>query len=205
MDNKENQEISPEERRRRLAENMTREITRVDMESERDFIDNLMGEIVEPLKKVPEPVFKEIFLPYFTGEKKATEKDAAIAHWIGLVNGGTEAAEVVNMKGEVLFVVPPLYDSSNIDTLKKAKGRSFSSIFTEFTDQASVHRGTAIREMTENLAEKLDSVVKTETPADSDKPSWGKIRQYYGLAGAPEVKSATPARKTVEEDPDFDF
>ena len=54
---------SLEERRRRFAENITKQIETIDMEAERDFINSVTETITEPLKKIPEPVFKEIFMP----------------------------------------------------------------------------------------------------------------------------------------------
>lgn len=191
-----------EERRRRFAESITKQIETIDMEAERDFINSVTETITEPLKKIPEPVFREIFMPYFTGEKKPTEKDPAIAHWAGLVNGGTEAAEVVDMKGEVLFVVPPLYNSRVIDTLRKDRSQSFSSIFTEFADQSTVHKPSATREMAGQLAKKLDKAISTEDRSTAS--GWQKIREHYGLA--PKQASAGQGPKArAEDDPDFSW
>lgn len=193
---------SLEERRRRFAENITKQIETIDMEAERDFINSVTETITEPLKKIPEPVFKEIFMPYFTGEKKPTEKDPAIAHWVGLVNGGTEAAEVVNMKGEVIFVVPPLYNSRAINTLREDRSQSFSSIFTEFADQSTVHKPSATREMAGQLAKKLDKAISPEEQSTAN--GWMKIREHYRLA--PKQAPATQGPKVrAEDDPDFNW
>lgn len=202
MSDQQQPDNSLEARRRRFAENITKQIETVDMEAEREFIDQVMEDITEPLKKIPEPVFREIFMPYFTGEKKPTEKDPAIAHWAGLVNGGTESAEVVNVKGETLFIVPPLYDSRRIKTLRDGKSQSYSSIFTEFADQSTVHKPSATREMAGQLAKKLDKAI--DEGKNTSKEGWEKIRQHYGLTPKTE-QAQLKSKPTAESDPDFDW
>lgn len=193
---------SVEARQRRLAENITKQIETIDMESERDFINAVTETITEPMKKIPEPVFREIFMPYFTGEKKPTEKDPAIAHWAGLVNGGTESAEVVDMKGETLFIVPPLYNSRAINTLRTERSQGYTAIFTEFADQSMVHKASATREMASQLATKLDKVIAPDEKSSAE--GWRKIREHYGLVPKQEGGTAS-AKPLAEDDPDFSW
>lgn len=199
------QQDDADARRRRMAESMVNEINKVDMEAERDFIEAVTAEITEPLKKIPEPVFREIFLPYFTGEKRPTEKDPAIAHWVGLVNGPTESAEVVNVKGETLFIVPPIYNSRTINTLRSEKTQPYSAIFTEFADQAMVHKGVATREMAHQLAKKLDGVVAVDEAGNNTASGWQKIHEYYGVGGKTASITNEAPKTAVEDDPDFQW
>ena len=51
------------QRLRQLADSFTKEIAQIDQDSERAFINDLIEAVSTPPKKIPEPVFREIFLP----------------------------------------------------------------------------------------------------------------------------------------------
>lgn len=162
-----------------LADKFTEQISKIDMENEKTFINELIDAVTTPKARIPEPVFREIFLPYFTGEKEPSRNEDAIAHWVGLVGSGTESADVVNVKGEVLFEVPPMYDSSRVNTVKTADdSTNLGSIFTIYAEQAVVHPALGNKYLGEELAKKTKYISKE---ASQDGPSWNGVLEYYGL------------------------
>lgn len=181
-----------------IADKFTEQISKINMEGEREFINELMDAIETPKVKIPEPVFREIFLPYFTGEKKATKSEEAVAHWVGLVGSATESAEVVSVKGEVLFEVPPMYDSDKINTVKKETDMTnLGSIFSNYAEQAVVHQALGQRYLAEELAKKTQYI---EPNKDTGK-SWEPVLKYYGLIKQEEEKVKTQ----VNGDDDLEF
>lgn len=189
------------DRKRALAESFSKTVLAIDQRAEADFIDSVIAQVSTPLKRIPEPVFREIFLPYFTGEKTPTPENDAIAHWIGIVGSATESAEVVNVKGDVLFEVPPMYDSSRINPIKGEKNTNFATIFTVFEEQARVHPSLGRDYLAETLSEKAD---KNILKNNGKGPSWVPVLQYYKLLPDEAVKAATPAATPGDDDLSFD-
>lgn len=183
----------------RLVE-MVENIEQQSLEESRVFIESFSDQIAEPLVKVPEPVFREIFLPYFTGQKKADLDHNAVAHWSGLVGGATSAAEVVNIKGETLFVVPPLFDSGLLNVEKKDR-TSFATIFIEASEESRVHKAAGRAVVSKGLSEKLEHALSGE----GSGYSWEPVLNYYGVQGKEDqsqTKNVNTAKHVTE---DFDF
>lgn len=175
---------------------LSKQLTTSQLEHERDFINDLVETVVPPMAKIPEPVFREIFMPYFLGEKKATQEDSAVYHWSGLVGSGTAAAEVVNVKGETLFVVPPLFDSGKINAQRPTR-TSYATIFTVTEEEARVHPGRARDYLVQQLSQKADAALSTEK---TEQYSWQPILEYYGLAPKNEQASKNPAANNTDDD-----
>lgn len=177
-----------------------RTVGKIDKAAETEFIHDLVEATKEPLKKIPEPVFREIFLPYFSGEKKPTEENPVMANWLGLVGGGTSEAEVVNTQGETLFVVPALYDSSTIPSGHKSrKGTNFFTIFTEFQEEAKKHPDLGRNYLIDELSQKADAVLPDNTKKAN---GWIPILKHYKLLDPATDK---PIVKTAPNDDGFDF
>lgn len=187
-----------------LAESFTKEIAKIDEESERAFINNLIDAVTTPPKKIPEPVFREIFLPYFTGERKPDPNNSAIAHWIGLVGSASDPADIVDVKGDVLFQVPPMYDSSVIDTRRNSKdAKNFATIFSVYEEEARVHPALGKKFLVEELSKKADVTIP-EDMAEKSKYSWDPVLKYYKLIPDTPEKGKVQENQTPGDD-DLEF
>lgn len=176
------------EKKRALAQAFSEQIGKIDQEASKTFINEVVEAVAVEVKKIPEPVFKEIFLPYFTGEKTPTRDSDAMAHWVGLVGSATDPADVVNMKGETIFRVPPLIDTSLIKTTDRRGSNNFATIFTVYEDQSKVHPSLGNRWLAEELANKA---VESDSGEETSY-SWKPVLEYYGIA------SKDPAKPSVE-------
>ena len=187
-----------------LAESFTKEIAKIDEESERAFINDLIEAVSTPPKKIPEPVFREIFLPYFTGERKPDPNNSAIAHWIGLVGSASDPADIVDVKGDVLFQVPPMYDSSVIDTRRNSKdAKNFATIFSVYEEEARVHPALGKKFLVEELSKKADVTIP-EDMAEKSKYSWDPVLKYYKLIPDTPEKGKVQENQTPGDD-DLEF
>lgn len=163
----------------------------IDEENERQFIRGMIDAIQEPPVKIPEAVFREIFLPYFIGSKIPDANSNPVAHWAGLVGGATEPADVIDVKGDVIYRVPPLYDTARIDAGKADKGLGFAAIFETYRDQASVHAALGINYLIEQLTNKADKNLPSGTGEDK---GWETILRHYNLiedAAGPKSEAST--------------
>jgi len=195
---------------RNRANSMMQNLNDTHVETEREFINTLLDEITTPPKNIPEPVFRELFLPYFLGERSpvpsASDYDVAndpvvrspVAHWIGLIGSATEAANVVDVTGKVLFQVPPMMDSSRVDTVNRnPEAHSFQTVFSEYQDQSRLHEALGKNYLIEQLSLKAT----TNLPAGAEEKSqysWQPVLEYYKLVETEAV--ATAGKNTISDD-----
>jgi hypothetical protein len=183
-----------------LRKAFSESIGQIDPAFEKDFINDLANAVSEPLKRIPEPVFREIFLPYFTGDKLPDRSNDAISHWVGLVGSATSEAEVVNTRGDVIFRVPALYDTTVINSsASKSRGASFSAIFDQYEDNSKIHKDMARGYLANALAEKGGVGISDQKDAQN---AWLPILKHYKLV---DDKGIRPGTTEVPGDEGFDF
>jgi hypothetical protein len=146
----------------------------------------------EEKRAVPENVFREIFLPFFKGEVKASNEADYVAHWAGLV-GPSSPATVVDIQGKPLFDVPPLFDTASLNT--ERTGQRYENTLFQYVDQARVHPAIAQAEYVENMAPKLEALLPKE-PTNAE--GWRKIYEYYDLTGE-KTKTASEQKPDAED------
>ena len=172
-----------------IAQEISDTMLNRDRQRQAEFIDEFV-ELVKPeMTKVPENVFRTMFLPYLVGQKEPTAEENPIAHWRGLV-GPTSPAAVVDMTGQTLFVVPPLYDTSRIDTTRKNPSR-LATAFNDFEQTRSNRPVMATQQLANNLAEEAITIRESVSP--TSQYSWEDCYRYYGLSTTPEKANSKPA------------
>ncbi len=179
-----------------------------DLAAEGDFISEMTKAIKEPPKRVPEYVFREIFLPAFAGTDPEVSKKSGdfIAHWVGVVGSPTESAEVVDHVGNVLFNVPPIYDSSLLNTTKAERpSMSYSSILTNLSETSKVNPQAAWGEFAHKTTERLDSSLSAQSDSNPTVQGWSKIFEYYGIVPAKAKEESTAPNTQGDLNDDFVF
>lgn len=175
------------------AEALTQQLKSAKLQEEEEYIDGVLEQIDLPIKQVPENVFREIFLPYFIGAKPTSEEEDAFAHWAGLVGSFTMSAEVVDPTGKVLFTVPPLADSSVLNTfLTKDDRDTISQAYDDYVNVASTLPGDVSKNILHGqLSKSLDRIIQ----GTADLRKWDGMLRYYKLI--PEDDAAAPTAATT--------
>lgn len=181
-------------------------MTQFDEDEASDFIKGFVNEITEPVKNIPENVFREIFLPVFAGLTPDQENRIGdfTAHWVGIVGSPTEPANIVNMQGDVLFKVPPIYDTSRMNQEGSVAGaESYKSIFGNLVDGVVINPIVAVGEFGQAITKRLDAVIKhDEVPVDQNP--WKPVFAFYGLIEKNEGTDSASNNQTSLDD-DFKF
>lgn len=178
-----------------IKQRMMDSLTHADLSEADAFAKEVYDAIKEPNVRVPENVFREIFLGAFAaGENENV--GPALAHWMGIVDSPTAEADVVDMSGNVLFTVPPVFETSRIDT--DAVGPRYSAFLYEYADQAKIHPALAQPELVANMENRLTGHLgnSKESPYIDQ---WKGIFQRYGLI-QPDGKTTNKPAASVEED-----
>jgi hypothetical protein len=126
----------------------------------------------------PEPLFRQHFLPFFSGQAKAT-REINFSVWIEKVAGGeSRAVDVVDENGNVLFTVPGLHDQGGVELTKSGRG------MTHVERQYVRLKEVSISDSQEFLASSLTSMhIAATTPdvARANAKAWNDIFRRYGL------------------------
>lgn len=182
-----------------IAARIARAIDNQDDQEKAAFITGILEEITTPKTPIPEPVFREIFLPYFTGEKEIDKNNDAIKHWIGLVGSASEPADVVDASGRVLFTVPPVCDT-DVVRVAVAGRQGIGSIMTNYVSEAETHPALGRNFLAEALSRKIVETLPTETDKSQ---GWTKILAHYGKLPTKVVEETRVNRQIMDEDLDF--
>ena len=152
------------------------------------FLDDISQDL--PRGTLPEHLFRDNFLPYFTQEKEMKD-DSIIKTWMAIAGGPNRAVDIISPDGEVLFTIPPFYDTGLVEVHKDGV-----SIFTilataQHHDKRIVGGGDRYREQALSVAEDL-------VP---DKPSHAEVWEYiYNKYVNKEDKKEDSTETNEEED-----
>lgn len=185
-----------------IAQRLMKALTRSDDTEAKEYIDEAFSRLSadDQLTKVPEHIFRQVFWPYISGEKVPTEEENPLAHWRGLLTSPTDPAEVVDPSGKTLFIVPPLYDTTRLDTRKKGP-RRLDRIFDDFSQEVHTRRRLAVEEHAQNLAKEA---VDIRERVSGSKYSWEPVLQFYGLLDK-KVEETIPQVDSVIAPDEFNF
>lgn len=176
---------------------MYRDVDRAESSS---YIDDLIKTVDLPNPKIPENVFKELFYPYLIGDKESSDDNQVLAHWCGVVGSASQEVDIVNVKGDVLFTVPPVYDTSVIATTDKLPLPSFGAIFTELGEQAMIHPDIARGYFKEAIVPKFQSKV-----GETDMSAWIPALTFYGLMKPDDNKAPTGEKQAIIPEDEMKF
>lgn len=149
--------------------------------------------------KLPEDVFKAHFLPYFSGKEVQGDRNV-YADWVGVAGTPMAEVDVISPRGEVLFTVPPLFDTNMIEIMQRKAGKSLSNIVHEFETRKAGIPAAADNFYNNALAQKVDEIAHRPADANSANARWNTIFQRYELI--PEQKKTPDI--DVSDDLDYD-
>lgn len=163
----------------------------------------------ETIKDIPEPVFREYFLPLFKlmikpealTEEEIKDKEERIRIWFSVVGDRLHSARIIAEDGSVLFEIPALYQTDLISAVRDEDSPSFSEIIltAEATSHLSLNRAKQIAEQGAEM--KLSRQGKSLRRWLKSQKEFAKMYAYYKvLDELPQTKDPEP-----ESDDFFDF
>jgi hypothetical protein len=82
-----------------------------------------------PRAKLPEHIFKNLFLPVLSGAVNVEEADRIYVYWISVAGSPTAEIDVIDTKNNVLFTLPPVINSEMINSVDRRT--ALQDIYTE--------------------------------------------------------------------------
>ncbi len=158
--------------------------------------------VVKPYQEIatlPENVFVEVFLPFFSGERSFDESNDIIINWISIAGNPTKEVKIVDDIGNVLYTVPPIMDTTCIDFKNDRKGQAIGNIMANY----ELHKGqlpiVGKNYLDGSIDNRLKSLTKDSEVLTENEKRWNSIFVRYGKIKDTTVKEDNSNRLSDDE------
>lgn len=158
----------------------------------------------------PEKLFRACgFMDFFFGFVKDTPELDLENKWIAIAGSPSSEVSVIDEGGNVLFIVPPLYDTSYLRIGNYRRDDMLNEITQNYENHAQASRHQADGYLGVALTAKLQNIVSNEsTQVDKHAAMLEKMYAYYGKrpanAGAAPAATAAAANTKIHDDFEID-
>lgn len=152
--------------------------------------------------KLPEAIFKEVFLPYFSGSKPIPPDVPVLAQWVSIAGTAMSEVEIIDENKEVLYTVPGLLDTTVVNTAKHNRGSGLSDIIANARMHGAGLPIVGERYLAEALQDKLSVMLRPTDIAGSNGPKWKAIYDRYGIKDA-NLQSSASSNDHEEDDVEY--
>lgn len=170
-------------------------------------IDKINADLVDPIARLPEEIFVQIFLPIFCGEKPvdAPESVEMLNNWYGIAGNPYRPVDIVDGRsGEVLFQVPAILNNKAIDPVKGSSGtKSFRQVIASAQQLGNVSPQMSKNYLDKQLMER-DLVSVENSGIEEATKQWIEIFKRYGKPTGP-VTETTKQQTSQGDGPELVF
>ena len=152
-------------------ENMVREQVMTAASDKINFIYNKLN-TPDMLAKLPLHVFNQYFAPYFFGQKPLEQDSDMFSAWVGIAGSPMAPVEIID-NGNVVFVVPALYDTNAINLMK---GNNVSRVMDEFSNHSNSLPAVSMKFVQNRLLPEADQIAK---PTTGNNEQWKLVADHY--------------------------
>lgn len=134
-----------------------------------------------PVSKLPEKIFKDTFLPYFSGKKPVSDNPDILKTWISIAGNPGAAVDIIdNTSDDILFRVPPLYNTDFVQS-PTARRIPYEGIIHEFQEKtaSSPKLGENFLKNVLDITKKI--VVTNNNHVEEYRQMWNNVFDYYGV------------------------
>ena len=153
--------------------------------------------------KLPEAIFKEEFLPYFTGAKPIPSDVPVLAQWVSIAGTAMSEVEIIDENREVLYTVPGLLDTTVVYTAKHSRGAGLSDILANGRMHGASLPILGERYIAEALTDKLSLMLKPSDVVGSNGAKWKIIYDHYGIKDPSETTEQKASDDQDEDDVEY--
>ena len=113
--------------------------------------------------------------------------------------------EVVDQKGEVLYSVPPIYNTNILEIANRKAGQSVADIFQQYELRRAGVPAAANDYLNANLADKSREIVTGQIDENSVAGRWSNIMGRYGVKSVAGAAPTTQSKSTQPVDDDVTY
>lgn len=167
----------------KVQDRLTQSLLENIRQQESNFLSEIVEDAAQNRAQLPEPLFREHFLPFFSGASSIKDRSDVITKWIGIAGSPVAEVDVVNEQGQALFTVPGYYDTTVVDAMSRSLGKeaTLSTIINRYNQQMTNIPQIAEKEVQKNLEVKSESLLQPSKNYQNNRERWETIFHHYGL------------------------
>lgn len=163
--------------------------------------------VIEPSRekaRIPEQIFKEAFLPYFSGQENTADNPDVLPMWVGIAGSPSSEVSVVDPSGNVIYDVPALMDLTIIDSSRRKLGESLATIYSQYELHSNQLPVVGERYLANAMEKKTPTLFKPSEKFAENAQRWNAIFDRYGMkiAVVSETQKSLP---TSADDLDVEY
>lgn len=149
-----------------------------------------------PKPKLPEYIFKQLFLPVIAGEVSLEESNKLFIYWVSVAGTASQEIDVIDTRGAVLFTLPAVMDTSVLNTTDRRL--ALSDIYDEAKRHGNQLPVLADRFLIPQLNKKVGEFLSR--PENQERTNRiKKILERYGKV----LPTVTEVKINTDEDDDL--
>lgn len=157
-------------------------------------------------KPLPEKLFVNNFLPFFSGELDIDSEPNFFAMWYGIAGSPSSEVQIIDDNGKELYKVPAIVDTSIINPNRENNDVNFAHIVTMAKLYGNITPTAGQNALNGGLAKKYAQIQAKSKVFTTNEERWLNIFIRYGKVKKSELQ-VTEAKKAegVLSDDDFEF
>ena len=156
------------------------------------------------MARVPERVFQQVFLPMFAGDEELVyPEQATLVNWTRIAGSPYHSVNVIDSIGNVLFVVPPIYDRSAVNP-ERGDGPSLQHIVLTAEQYGAQSPAQGENYLNAKLTERA-LIMKVPVNVLQHVEAWNKIFARYNRPPILELEETAVEAKQSKESSDFEM
>ena len=132
--------------------------------------------------RFPKDKFDLFFAPYFLGQKPISKDSDIFSTWAGIAGSPMASVDIVDSNNNVVFTVPPLYNTSVIDLAKPES--KIGMKLEEYQMMSADLPGRSIGYIEKELLPTLSKTISNITH-DGYNEDWNNIAKHYNVPTGP--------------------
>ena len=165
-------------------------------ESTNDVFDSLVSNSDNNV--LPENIFVQYFLPYFSGKLPITKQTSVMTDWVSVAGSPVAEVDIIDQQNQVLFTVPSLFDTKIINPIRGDESESISQIYNQYSLKNNNIPIVATRYLSNAMDSKSEEILNEVQQKDT---RWDNILNRYGIESPNQQKKIT----SIEEEPEDDL
>lgn len=153
--------------------------------------ESLVVQPMQQIKVLPEQIFVEVFLPVFCGERRIEDYPNCFIDWISIAGSPNMEVGIIDEMNQLLFKVPPLFDTQIIPLNHDRHSKSYSEIFEMYELHNRRLSITGENYITQAIEEKAGELQHRSPNYQKYYDQWQAIFLRYGKS-QPTLTQPTP-------------
>lgn len=148
---------------------------------------------------LPEPLFRQHFLPFFLGNVAPGPNNEVVSAWIGIAGAPTAEVDIIDDARNVLFTAPAIFSTTSLNTdISTHRSQRLRDLYLDVAHQELSLAPLAAGTLARGLQQKVSDIVQPVKTSQEELDKWRKIYEFYKIPLPTQANQ--PQSVAVEDD-----